>query len=288
MKRTAAFLLFAFVFSGLWAQTFSWPVDSVNLKGTFGQSRGGEFSTGLLLSGGDQAVKAAASGETVFIRRQITGGIPSGLGNYVVIEHDRGLRSVYGNLGVIPTDLADRVEGGTLLGLAGASGYVMSPTLYFEVYDQEFSQSVNPLLLLPPVIDYVRPEIGQVSISRQGMTEALQDGMVISSGKAEVLVQVQDTGPAADGNGYPVAPFAVSIFLNGEEIYRLAFEALQYEDGKLVVAQSGEASFKQVYSDSGLLRAGVASFSAGAYRLEVLLQDFYGNESLQRYRIQVE
>jgi hypothetical protein len=55
------------------------------------------------------------------------------LGRHVVIEHQAGVRSIYGHLGRIEVRAGQRVAKGDVLGIVGSSGRSTGPHLHYEV-----------------------------------------------------------------------------------------------------------------------------------------------------------
>ncbi|HEX2921365.1 MAG TPA: M23 family metallopeptidase [Bacteroidales bacterium] len=56
-----------------------------------------------------------------------------GFGNYVVIDHDYGLQSVYGHLSEIKVPKGMNVKRGDLIGLSGSSGLSSGPHLHYQI-----------------------------------------------------------------------------------------------------------------------------------------------------------
>ncbi|MCL5985418.1 MAG: peptidoglycan DD-metalloendopeptidase family protein [Actinobacteria bacterium] len=68
-------------------------------------------------------------------------------GNLVIIDHDFGIRTVYGHLEQIDVDVGDHVEKDQTIGLMGSTGRSTGPHLHYEV--RENNIPVNPFLYLP-------------------------------------------------------------------------------------------------------------------------------------------
>lgn len=91
---------------------------------------------------------AAADG-VVALARSMTDarGNLVGYGNYVVLQHDTGLKTLYGHLLVIGVREGDVVKRGQLIGLVGSTGNSTGPHTHFEVRID--NSPVDPLQLLP-------------------------------------------------------------------------------------------------------------------------------------------
>ena len=57
----------------------------------------------------------------------------NGFGNVVVIRHDNGLETVYGNNAQNLVKVGQKVKAGDLIGLTGRTGRATTPHLHFEV-----------------------------------------------------------------------------------------------------------------------------------------------------------
>ncbi len=91
--------------------------------------RGNRFHTGLdYPAAAGTVVSAAGTGEVVF-----AGWDTSGYGNLVVIEHPRGVRSMYAHLSRIGVSRGSAVVAGSTVGRVGATGVATGPHLHFEL-----------------------------------------------------------------------------------------------------------------------------------------------------------
>lgn len=86
-------------------------------------------------------VKAAMDGRIADV------GYNQMFGNYVIINHDKGLQTLYGHLSRQEVHVGQAIAQGQILGLSGNTGYSTAPHLHFGVY--RGGVSVNPLKYLP-------------------------------------------------------------------------------------------------------------------------------------------
>ena len=93
-------------------------------------------------------VFAAADGVVVLARpmTDATGALV-GYGNYIIIQHDAGLKTLYGHLLAIGVKEGDQVKRGQLIGLVGSTGNSTGPHTHFEVRIE--NSPVDPLQMLP-------------------------------------------------------------------------------------------------------------------------------------------
>lgn len=93
-------------------------------------------------------VFAAADGVVVLARPMAdSGGLLVGYGNYVIIQHDAGLKTLYGHLLTIGVKEGDVVHRGQLVGLVGSTGNSTGPHTHFEVRIE--NSPVDPMQMLP-------------------------------------------------------------------------------------------------------------------------------------------
>jgi len=79
---------------------------------------------------------AAPFGTSVLAARDgtvIAAGEDSVLGLRVIIEHEGGLRTMYGHLSRIAIVLNQIVRSGTIIGAVGSTGLSTGPHLHFEI-----------------------------------------------------------------------------------------------------------------------------------------------------------
>ena len=93
-------------------------------------------------------VFAAADGVVMLARPMAdSGGQLVGYGNYVIIQHDAGLKTLYGHLLAIGVKEGDVVKRGQLVGLVGSTGNSTGPHTHFEVRIE--NSPVDPVQMLP-------------------------------------------------------------------------------------------------------------------------------------------
>jgi murein DD-endopeptidase MepM/ murein hydrolase activator NlpD len=69
----------------------------------------------------------------------------SGVANYVIVEHEGGIRTRYWHMatGTVAVQTGDPVTCGTILGTVGSSGYSSMPHLHFEI-DDASGDAIDP------------------------------------------------------------------------------------------------------------------------------------------------
>ena len=115
------------------AMPFSEPIQSLYVSSKYGTRLDPFLKTprehhGVDLVGSYLAkITAPADGKVVFV------GSKSGYGNVIIIEHDYGLKTVYGHLSSFNVKKGDKVKRGDLLGLQGSTGRSTGQHLHYEI-----------------------------------------------------------------------------------------------------------------------------------------------------------
>ena len=152
-----------------------WPIPHATISQGFGPtsyafeaSYAGfaHFHTGIDLAVPlGTPVFAAADGVVMLARPMAdSGGQLVGYGNYVIIQHDAGLKTLYGHLLTIGVKEGDVVHRGQLIGLVGSTGNSTGPHTHFEVRIE--NSPVDPMQMLPDLAP--QPAAAIPSRSRAG------------------------------------------------------------------------------------------------------------------------
>lgn len=124
---------------------FQWPLVGP-INSPFGP-RWGKFHAGVDIGSPHyQEIVAAADGEVIYAHD--TAGP---LGKAVVLQHGRGMRTVYAHLSLIVAQEGDTVRQGQAIGGVGNTGRSTGPHLHFEV--RRNGAPLNPEDYLPATID---------------------------------------------------------------------------------------------------------------------------------------
>jgi len=125
---------------------FIWPVNGIVTSGygfrrdPFNSNRR-QFHTGIDIRGSTGTpIRAAMAGRVSQV------GYDRVMGNYVVISHHSGYRTLYGHMSVIRTRTGAFVSQGERIGDVGNTGLSTEPHLHFTVYKD--GVTVNPRALM--------------------------------------------------------------------------------------------------------------------------------------------
>ncbi|MDR1894751.1 MAG: hypothetical protein LBQ61_08745 [Spirochaetales bacterium] len=256
---------------------YQWPVQRVVLKQTFGQDDQGVFLPGLTLSGPPQEVRPVEGGELIYYFGEDQPYLlPSGLGNFAVLRHERNLLSLYAHLESPPPDRPDPYfSPAEVLGVLGSS------ELGLQIIDMEFNQTVNPLKILPPLADRIPPEVGEVFIRAGEEWRPLVAEQGLPWGDYELAAEIWDQSPDYPDH-QPMAPYQVRVFINGRESFSQTFEGLEAEGGRLFLgSRRSRRRFEELYTSGGDFFLGRLQLSRGLTVLEIIAEDFQGNRSFK-------
>lgn len=120
-----------------------WPVDA-RVTSDFGLRMRGWSPD--LHRGVDLDVPSGTPVRAMAEARVRFAGVMRGFGNVVWLDHGGGILSVYAHLSTIQAREGERVRGGHVIGLSGASGDATAPHLHFEVW--RWGHEVDPVPLL--------------------------------------------------------------------------------------------------------------------------------------------
>lgn len=122
-----------------------WPLKGAVLT-RFGMQQHPQFKTMVFRRGIEIAaregepVRAVSDGQVKFSDWY------KGYGKLMILEHGNGFYTLYGNLSRLDCNKDERVSQGQVIGLAGDTGSVKGPKLYFEV--RRNGEAQDPLLWL--------------------------------------------------------------------------------------------------------------------------------------------
>lgn len=287
MKRILFYLILTLSFVSVYG--FQWPVEDVVIISTFGESEFNQFVNGINIGGKSQDVKPIDAGELVFYSRPGASplDLPSGLGVYVIYQHNNGIRSLYGHLedGSVNTD-QQLVNLYDTIGRMGATGSAIGTMLHLQVIDTEFEKYINPLLSLPLLIDGSKPLINEVYLINEEGMNVLTPNELIKSGVFGLSADIRDLSESA-GYYCPLSPFSISLFINGENLANINFESLKISDGEMVLQESEGITHGRLYRGDWEFYLGDFELNPGDVMIEISVKDFAGNEGVKIFPLKI-
>jgi murein DD-endopeptidase MepM/ murein hydrolase activator NlpD len=118
---------------------YAWPVIGSKVSSTFGY-RWGALHKGLDLTSSNKNILASDTGKVSFA------GNGSGYGNYIIIDHLNGYKTLYGHLSSILVTVGKIVEKGEKIGIMGSTGNSTGVHLHFEVLKNNVSDNPSKYL----------------------------------------------------------------------------------------------------------------------------------------------
>lgn len=267
---------------------FNWPVDEPVVTSTFGSRRNDNFGNGIQISGTTPGVHPSQNGELIFYHDSSNySSVPSSIGDYAVIEHERKLRTVYSNIELAEnTGRLKMVKTADYIGVVSPSYDSGVPGMYFSVIDNEFEQYVNPMLLLNSIVDSMAPLIIEAGLLTESGYTAIEDRAVIKPGAVELVADIYDPC-MSDITKCRMAPFKLHLFLNGEEILDLTFESISSDKGNTYVQSEKRLLYNDYYKENRMVSLGELILVPGDSRFEILVSDYAGNETGLKFQVTV-
>ncbi len=267
----------------------NWPSGTPVFLRSFGQDRGPSFSGGLVF-GEKEPVRAADYGKIVVELQEPENmtGFPSTLGRAVVLLHDEGLMTVYGNME--STEIArnkDQIEKGSIIGTSGNSAWQETPAgLEFHTADIEKKTLINPLVLLPQLEDTEPPVIRNVTaVQPNGNSFVLGQTRSLPHGSYHLYGTVTDTVNASRTR--TIAPFRTNVVVNGTEVYSTPYEVLRQSGGQLTLSGTRPADHDTMYPSADTVLLAAVELSRGRAFITVTASDFNGNQRTASFTVDV-
>ena len=273
-RHGAAALTLTMVLAAASLYAWQWPVADGVLSTTFGQLHYGDFSHGVILSGEGEYVYPASDGELVF--RFDGSRFSHPLGNFVVLHHEGGFRTVYANLAQLDGGPQQRMLGTSQpLARVGSTGYALGPQTIFQIIDEELDAFVNPLLILPERPDARNPVLDAIVLEYNGERhQAAVETVIGAEGSVRLLAELYD--PSAEAAFLQIlAPYEIVVTQDERELRRIGFETLQGREGRLLLG--GSYSADELYRGGRLVDLGTIEVSDEPSTVRIRVRDFSGN-----------
>lgn len=119
---------------------FAWPAVGGYISSHMGHRWGRQHEGIDIARPSNYTIKAADNGVVVKAEYHST------LGNYVMIDHDNGYKTVYGHMSKLGVSVGEVVAQGAALGVMGSTGRSTGTHLHFEVHKN--GTPVNPMAYL--------------------------------------------------------------------------------------------------------------------------------------------
>lgn len=269
--------------------SFEWPLSDPQVVSTFGSPDGRSYKKGIEIASSENKITPIEGGEVIFRGSEYALGkhdIPLPLGNMIVLQHERGIRSVYGHLSAPAEQEEPYYDITASFGGIGKTGIISGEFIFLQIIDSEVNRFVNPMLSLPLLEDTTEPQLNSVSLQAEGSINQLSRNTEVAQGEYRLLVETFDVSSALNSL-HRMAPYSIKVYLNGEEQISLGFESLSVNDWSAVPTSQRSVSAARLYSDQWTYNLGRLILQPGVALIEVFVSDFAGNETAGTYRLQV-
>ncbi|MFO7731100.1 MAG: hypothetical protein R6V86_10070 [Spirochaetia bacterium] len=269
--------------------SFEWPVKEPQIVSTFGSQAGESYNKGIDIFSSSEVVSPVEAGELVFVAREYAKGIhdlPSPMGNLAVLQHERGIQSIYGHLASPVMEDVPFYDITDQLGTIGSSGTIEAEFVYLQIIDSEVNRYVNPLLSLPSIGDTAEPQLNEVTLSNDTGSFPLESTTSVPQGSYRLSINTFNESSAGD-TMHRMAPYSIKVYINGEARDSLSFESLTIRDWSAVPTAPPALQAAQLYSGPWEFQLGTVTLQPGEAAIEVFVNDFSGNEADRTYRIEV-
>ena len=172
------------------------------------------------------------------------------------------------------------------IGSMGTTGSAVSPMLFLQVIDTEFEKYINPLLSLPLLTDNSSPLIQEVYILKDSFKIAISSEKIVKSGIFGFSADIRDL--SEDAAYYcPLAPYSISLFINGENLSNISFESMKVSDGEMNLQVLDGILYNDLYKSEYEFFLGTFELSPGDVMIEISVKDFAGNEGVKIFPLKV-
>ncbi len=276
------------VLGALWAM--DWPVESPRLAATFGTPAKGRLVTGIAIAVSNGLVRSIDDGELAFACEEgvSPSGLPSTLGSYAVVEHPNDLAAVYAHL--LPGSVSGyltTVRRDTILGSVGSSGWTEGQGLLLEVFDRRKGNWVNPLLLLPSIGDSKAPSIRSVVLESDTKFYVLGTTKSVPQGTYQVTADVSGATDAPWTAG-PLAPYVISLSIDGTELSHEVFDVAAAKDGQLSLFSESPRPSSGLRSQDGRYILAEHLFTRGMSTIELSAEDASGDRRDASWSVSIQ
>lgn len=270
-------------FSGF---AFEWPMESKKINANFAELRGGEMNNSLVFSESENNdVKASDNGFVKAIIQDYeddTDFFSSTFGNTIIVSHNDGILTVYGNLDkdTIENKKAEpkKISTGEVLAKTGKSAWKKSSdSLCFQMLDEKNNITINPRIILSQSAEKENALYPQdiVLKNRQGRNFRIREQNTLPQG----YYRVYQKRPTA------AMPYKMQIFVNGEVQEEIAFDVLRQDSDKLCVSGKKNYTKNELYPTSDTMMLGEIALASGKNSLRFVLVDILGKESFANYGV---
>ena len=201
-----------------------------------------------------------------------------GSGNYVIIQHQKNLRSYYLHLKDDSINKTNSfIKEGEVIALTSNTGHSYGVHLHFSIENTQLQEMLNPLLYfrdnlqnkLSPKIEGILMQTGNNKIKPIPGIIKMKDNM-----KMNLCVKCYAFMHDQKNN---MCPYKITCFINKEKYIEYTFDKLIIKNNNYFMPPN--YSFNDIYADKDTFILGVINLQKQDYTIEVIVEDIFGNQS---------
>ncbi len=279
--KERVFLFICIIFLSLSFISFRWPLSTVKLTSTFGESRGDHLHDGVDIVSYDKRVFPVDDSIVLYAwnRSYFPFDNYSGSGNYMVLDHGQ-YASIYLHLDNSP-HLSANYTMDQPIGHFSNTGRSYGAHIHFNVYNRDTWDSYNFLTLVDELEDEEPPVIDSMAFYIDNSYIRISDNSSIRLTKHyPLLLQVYDRIKKGDHFGI----YKGEIYVNGKKMRE--FEIKGAVLGKNSLTISG-IPFTSMYHGKYLQVPGI-TYKEGQNTFRVVAYDLNGNRSEKTFTLNIK
>ncbi len=255
------------------------PVKNAKLTSTFGESRKDHFHNGIDFGGGSQKIYPFMDGNIIFYydRADFPFENYPGGGNFVIVDHQGKMRSYYLHCKDNSINKKDfTVTETNCIAVSYDTGHSYGIHLHFQIEKMSPHEFINPLIFYKEFLtDKTKPKINGVFIRENSSDKIIRIGKEARIQPTDSLTILLDAYDKV-GNKYKMAPFSITVFLNGDRTRYYKFDKLLINENKYYLYPS--YSFTDIYY-GGYYKVAEFTPSAKEYDIKIIVEDLWGNRT---------
>ncbi len=255
------------------------PVKNPKLTSTFGESRKDHFHNGIDFGAGSQNIYPFMKGNIIFYydKSEFPFDNYPGGGNFLIVDHKGKFRSYY--LHCKDNSINKKIftaNETNIIAKTYDTGHSFGIHLHFQIEKMSPHEFINPLMFYKNILtDKVKPKINGVFLKVDYSDFLIQVGREIRLKPTSKIMLLLDTYDK-DGNKYKIAPFSITVFINGDRTTYYKFDKLLINDNKYFLYPS--YSFDDVYYDK-YYKIGEITSTEKEYKIRIIVSDLWGNRT---------
>jgi hypothetical protein len=271
------------ILASLLFASFRWPVDEGTITSTFCESRWDHFHDGIDMVSVSDRVYPVEGGTLLFYWDRAIFPLENypGGGNYKVLEHAKGLCSVYMHLdNGVPSKRKYAAD--EPVGTMGNTGHSNKKHIHFSLINIRSKSSINPFIVLPPYSDLRPPEIKDIAFKIGEKYVIVRDKSNIRLTRHyPLLIRITDSVSGRESLGI----YRLSVVFNEKEVMKYKCDRLVFLNGQLTVEKKG---FDDLYDKKGYYKIGGLTYNDGPNILKINASDYAGNLVEKEYTFNVK